>query len=43
MPADPSDYIQPEDQARVRIDDMLTGAGWVVQDYQAINLFAGRA
>jgi type I restriction enzyme R subunit len=41
MPTDASDYIQPEDKARMVIDEMLTHAGWVVQDYKAINLYAG--
>lgn len=35
------DYIDPEDRARVRIDDMLTRAGWVVQDYKSVNFYAG--
>lgn len=35
------DYIDPEDRARIRIDDMLTRAGWVVQDYKSVNLYAG--
>ncbi len=35
------DYIDPEDRARIRIDDMLTRAGWMVQDYKAVNLYAG--
>ncbi|MDA8848162.1 DEAD/DEAH box helicase family protein [bacterium] len=39
--ADPNDYIKPEDKARIRIDEMLQRAGWVVQDYKAINLYAG--
>ncbi len=37
---DPMSYVQPEDQARVRIDAMLERAGWVVQDYKAVNLYA---
>jgi hypothetical protein len=35
-----SGYEQPEAVARVRIDEMLTRAGWVVQDYQSVNLYA---
>ena len=35
-------YIAPEDRARVRIDAMLVRAGWVVQDYRSVNLYAGR-
>ncbi|MGY1827598.1 type I restriction endonuclease subunit R [Blastococcus sp. SYSU DS0541] len=35
-------YLTPEAQARVRIDEMLTAAGWVVQDYRDINRTAGR-
>lgn len=31
----------PEQRARVRIDAMLVAAGWVVQDYKAVNLYAG--
>lgn len=34
-------YLTPEAKARRRIDEMLTAAGWVVQDYKQINLGAG--
>ena len=34
--------MTPEDQARQRIDEMLTASGWVIQDYRALNLAAGR-
>ncbi len=34
--------MTPEDQARQRIDEMLTASGWVLQDYRALNLAAGR-
>ena len=39
----PHDYdrLLPEQRARVRIDGMLTAAGWVVQDYKSVNLYAG--
>lgn len=37
-----SDYLTPEARARVRIDEMLTEAGWVVQDYRRIDRAAGR-
>jgi type I restriction enzyme R subunit len=33
--------LLPEQRARVRIDEMLVAAGWVVQDYKAVNLYAG--
>jgi type I restriction enzyme R subunit len=33
---------RPEDAAREHIDAALTAAGWVVQDYTAMNLAAGR-
>lgn len=33
--------MTPEARARARIDDLLTQAGWVVQDRDAINLGAG--
>ncbi len=33
-------YIAPEQQARQRIDEMLLRAGWVVQDYKSVNLYA---
>jgi type I restriction enzyme, R subunit len=33
-------YLTPEAQARVRIDEMLAAAGWVVQNYAAANLSA---
>ena len=32
----------PEDQARETIDDLLTQAGWVIQDPKQVNLSAGR-
>jgi type I restriction enzyme R subunit len=35
------DYLHPEQRARKRIDEMLARAGWVVQDYKSINLYAG--
>ena len=34
--------MTPEQQARTNIDGMLTRAGWVVQDADALNLYAGR-
>ena len=36
-----NDRLFPEQWARVRIDAMLEAAGWVVQDYRAVNLYAG--
>jgi type I restriction enzyme R subunit len=33
--------LLPEQRARVRIDAMLEAAGWAVQDYKAVNLYAG--
>ena len=38
--SDSHDRLLPEQRARVRIDAMLVAAGWVVQDYKAINLYA---
>ncbi|MEX0665391.1 MAG: type I restriction-modification enzyme R subunit C-terminal domain-containing protein [Acidimicrobiia bacterium] len=35
-----SDYLQPEQKARQRIDAMLGAAGWAVQDYKTVNLHA---
>ena len=36
MAVEASDYVQPEDRARMRIDaDVDPAAGWVVQDYKA--------
>lgn len=35
------DYLDPEARARIEIDKQLTACGWVVQDYQKINLGAG--
>jgi type I restriction enzyme, R subunit len=35
-------YLTPEAQARVRIDEMLAVAGWVIQGYGAVNLTAAR-
>jgi type I restriction enzyme R subunit len=40
-PPDEPDYLHPEQRARRRIDKMLTAAGWIVQDYKAVNLYAG--
>ena len=34
--------MTPEEQARQRIDEMLTASGWVIQDYRALNLAAAR-
>ena len=34
-------YLTPEARARITIDGMLEAAGWVVQDYKDINLYAG--
>lgn len=33
--------MKPEAQARQKIDQLLTDAGWQVQDYEQINLSAG--
>ena len=41
MTSDDHDRLLPEQRARVRIDGMLAAAGWVVQDYKAVNLYAG--
>lgn len=35
------DQALPEQRARGRIDAMLEAAGWIVQDYKAVNLHAG--
>jgi type I restriction enzyme R subunit len=35
-------YLGPEAQARLVIDAQLQDAGWVVQDYKALDLSAGR-
>jgi len=34
--------MTPEEQARLRIDELLTTAGWQVQDYKQMNLSASR-
>ena len=34
--------MKPEEQARQRIDALLTQAGWLVQDYATLNLGAAR-
>ncbi len=34
--------LRPEDRARLRIDQMLTECGWVVQDGKNANIHAGR-
>lgn len=33
--------MTPEQKARKRIDQQLTQCGWVVQDYEQMNIFAG--
>lgn len=35
-------YINPEQQARQQIDEQLSAAGWLVQDYKKFNPAAGR-
>ncbi len=35
-------YLTPEAKARRRIDEMLTAAGWTVQDYRKVALGAAR-
>jgi type I restriction enzyme R subunit len=30
--------VKPEEEAREHIDDLLVAAGWVIQDYKALNL-----
>lgn len=32
--------MAPESQARLKIDQLLTDAGWIIQDYKQINLGA---
>jgi type I restriction enzyme R subunit len=39
--ADEAQYLHPEQKARMRIDEMLIAAGWAVQDYKSVNLYAG--
>ena len=41
MNAADESYTYPEQEARRRIDQMLEAAGWVVQDYKSVNLYAG--
>ncbi|MEO6627736.1 MAG: DEAD/DEAH box helicase family protein, partial [Aquihabitans sp.] len=41
MTSSDHDRLLPEQRARVRIDGMLAAAGWVVQDYKTVNLYAG--
>ena len=41
VPPELDDYVAPENKARIRIDEMLTRSGWVVQDYKNVNLYAG--
>lgn len=41
MVANEDSYTPPEQKARKKIDAMLNAAGWVVQDYKAVNLYAG--
>ena len=41
MTSSDHDRLLPEQRARVRIDGMLAAAGWIVQDYKSVNLYAG--
>ena len=34
--------MDPEEEARQRIDDLLAQAGWVVQDSGSVSLYASR-
>ena len=34
--------MDPEEEARQHIDELLTQAGWAVQDAKAVNLYASR-
>jgi type I restriction enzyme R subunit len=34
--------VTPEQLARQQIDAMLIQAGWIIQDYKALNLGAGK-
>lgn len=34
--------MTPEAEARLQIDALLTGAGWVVQNYKEVDFSAGR-
>ena len=33
---------KPEDRARINIDRLLTGAGWIIQNRDSVNIDAGR-
>ncbi|HUW19514.1 MAG TPA: hypothetical protein VMW16_09445 [Sedimentisphaerales bacterium] len=33
--------MTPEEEAREIVDELLAGAGWVVQDHRNLNLAAG--
>lgn len=35
--------MDPEQKARLRIDQQLELAGWIVQDYREMHITAGRA
>jgi len=41
MPGDGDTYLTAEAKARVNIDRQLTAAGWVVQNFREMNLYAG--
>ena len=32
---------KPEEEARKKIDELLSDSGWIVQDYKALDLGAG--
>ncbi len=39
--AEDHEYLHPEQRARQRIGAMLAAAGWMVQDYRSVDLYAG--
>ncbi len=39
----PASHLHPEQLARQRIDAMLRDAGWVIQDYSAVDFMAAPA
>ena len=42
IPMNPPPAGRPEDRARVNIDRLLTGAGWLIQNRDSIDIDAGR-
>ncbi len=34
--------MRPEEEARIKIDELLAACGWEIQDYKSMNISAAR-